>query len=275
MEEAKKWYEQAVQLDSQNYLAHYYFAAMSMIGNGDPSQQERVETSLRAAIKLNPSFAPAYDRLAILLTVRQKSLEEARTMGVTAVSLDPTNVGYRINVANILMTTENPKSALEVLRAAARVAKNPEQRQIVAHELTRAQQYADAHAQSAAPYGFLRSDFSGDNRETVGEKTAGSVPTVNRRPDFVAKGAHRFTVGVLKSVSCNYPTLDLTVVANGEDLSLHSENYFKIPFTAIGFQPVKTLNPCTDLEKRSAKVEYLESADPNVTARLVSVELHK
>jgi predicted Zn-dependent protease len=30
LDEARKWYEQAVKLDSQSYLAHYYFASISM-----------------------------------------------------------------------------------------------------------------------------------------------------------------------------------------------------------------------------------------------------
>src|SRR5215469_17047056 len=39
MEEAKKWYGEAVQLDSQSFLAHYYFAAMSMSNNAGAAGQ--------------------------------------------------------------------------------------------------------------------------------------------------------------------------------------------------------------------------------------------
>jgi hypothetical protein len=56
---------------------------------------------------------------------------------------------------------------------------------------------------------------------------------------------------------------------------LHVDNYFKVPFSALGFQAEKDLNPCTDLENRPAKVEYVESANPSVGPQLVSVELHK
>jgi hypothetical protein len=56
---------------------------------------------------------------------------------------------------------------------------------------------------------------------------------------------------------------------------LHVDNYFKVPYTALGFEPSKDLNPCTDLENRPAKVEYVESANPSVAAQLVSIELHK
>src|SRR4029077_10009386 len=36
LDEARKWYEQAVKLDSQSYMAHYYFAAISMNAGASP-----------------------------------------------------------------------------------------------------------------------------------------------------------------------------------------------------------------------------------------------
>jgi hypothetical protein len=103
----------------------------------------------------------------------------------------------------------------------------------------------------------------------------GTVPKLKRREQFVPKGPHRFAVGVLKSVTCDSPSLDLTVSGSGKALSLHVENYYKIPFSTLGFQPERDLNPCTDLENHPAKVEYVESANPSVTAQIVSIELHK
>ena len=67
LEEAHKWYEQAAQLDPQSFLAQYGVAA-SAIKLCDTRkrlpnavEQTSIESSLRAATKLNPSFAPAYD----------------------------------------------------------------------------------------------------------------------------------------------------------------------------------------------------------------------
>ena len=86
LEEAKKWYAQAVQLDSQSYLAHYYFAAISMSGSRGASDQAQVESSLRTAIKLNPSFAPAFRPAGDLAwRCAIKSLDEARMMELTAI----------------------------------------------------------------------------------------------------------------------------------------------------------------------------------------------
>lgn len=46
LDEARTWYEQAVKLDSQSYLAYYYYAAISM--NINPTADDpQIETSLR------------------------------------------------------------------------------------------------------------------------------------------------------------------------------------------------------------------------------------
>jgi tetratricopeptide (TPR) repeat protein len=272
MDEGEKWYAQAVQLDSRSYLAHYYYAVISMRDSREVSQPDRIESSLREAIRLNPSFAPAFDSLGVFLGMHHKNLDEAHTMGLTAISLDPTNIDYRINLADILLAMERGQNAIEVLSAAAKLAKTPEESQLVADVLRRAQEYVDAQSQFAEQQKRRREDQNTNFGGTVSE---GKVPTLKRRLQFVPKGPHRFAVGVLKSVICDNPALDLTVSGSGKPLSLHVDNYFKVPFSALGFQAEKDLNPCTDLENRPAKVEYVESANPSVVPQLVSVELHK
>ena len=271
-EEARKWYAKAVHLDSQSYLAHYYFALIAMSGAQD-SEQEEVESSLRTAIRLNPQFAPAFDRLAVSLAMQHKNLDEAHMMGLTAVSLEPSNVGYRINVANILMRMERGESAITVLKSAAKLAKTPEEIQEVNNSLANAQAYMEAQSKVAE----TNQHISDEGKEAgPGQPTPGvPVPHLKRRPVFVAKGPHRFLVGVLQSVHCDSPALDLTVNASGKLVPLHVDNYYKIPFSAMGFTPSSELNPCKDLENKPAKVEYVESASPSTGAQLISVELHK
>ena len=275
LDEAKKWYGEAVQLDSQSYLAHYYFAMMSMNSGAGTSQQDQVESSLRTAIKLNPSFAPAYDMLAAFLGMHHKNLDEARLMALNAISLDPGNIRYRINVANVLLTMEKSQDAIQVLSVAAKLAKTPAESQMAADALTRAQEYADAQAKFAERQRQYTSEQDGNASVNLSDKTAEPIATLKRRPEFVPKGPHRFAVGVLKSVTCSNPGLDLTVPSKGKDLPLHVDNYYNVSFSALGFEPSQDLNPCTDLENRPAKVEYVESANSSVAAQIISVELHK
>jgi tetratricopeptide (TPR) repeat protein len=123
---ALKWYEQAVKLDSQSYLAHFYYAAISMQGGGT-DHDARVEASLRQAIKLNPAFAPSYDRLAVFYGMRHKQLDEAHTLSLRAIQLDPSNISYRMNAANVLLEADQYQYAINVLTASIKVARTPEE----------------------------------------------------------------------------------------------------------------------------------------------------
>jgi tetratricopeptide (TPR) repeat protein len=270
--EAKNWYAKAVQLDSHSFLAHYYYGAMAMTG-GD-AEADKVEASLRTAIKLNSSFAPAYDRLGIFLAMHHRNLEEARMMGLTAISLEPDNIGYRVNVANILMTMEKGDSAVQVLHAASKLAKSPEESQMVDNALMHAEEYAAAQKQFAEEKEQMEKDEAA-SEASVQTTSSVTPPQLKRRPEFKAKGPHKFLVGVLKEVHCDNPVLDLTVNSNGKLVPLQADNYYKIQFTALGVQPEKEFNPCVDLENRPAKVEYVESANPSMNAQLIGIELHK
>jgi tetratricopeptide (TPR) repeat protein len=263
VDEARKWYEKAVKLDSQSYLAHYYFAAMSMNDPANPADDAQVESSLRLAIKLNPSFAPSFERMAAF-DAHQHKLEEAQIMALTAVQLDPANVGYRMTTANILMEMERVPDALTVLRGALRVAKSPAETMMVENFLSHAQDYANAGERQRE-----------QNRRVAAEQTASVVSLDNGQPEEMPKGPHRFVVGQLQGVVCHNPRLELSVASNGKSLALHSGNYYKIEFTALGFTPKDDLNPCKDLEGRSAKVVFIESSAQPPVAHVVGIELHK
>ena len=272
LEEAKKWYAQAVQLDSQSFLAHYYFAAIAM--NEGASDDVQVESSLRSAIKLNPSFAPAFDRLAVFLGMRHRNLEEAHMMGLTAVDLDPANITYRVNVAHVLLVMGQGQNAISVLRTAAKLTKTEAEVQAVDNLLTNAQGYVSAQEHATEQNRRVQEQQTVTNSRNVEEATH-SLPGLARREPFVPRGPHRFMVGVLKNVRCDQPVLELTVTSNGKGLLLHSDNYFKLEFSALGFQPSADLKPCAELENRPAKVEYVESANKSDTPELISIELHQ
>jgi len=268
--EARERYAQAVHLDSQNFLAHYYFAAISMTASLDAADDAQLESSLRTTIRLNPSFAPAYDRLATFLGMRHRDLDEARLMGVMAVSLEPANIGYRITVANVLLAMDQAKNAVNVLGYAAKLAKTQEEIQVVDNLRMNAQEYAAAQEQNAR-----QNRRMSEEAKTQDESAKVEIPHLSRRKEFVPSGPHRFVVGILKAVQCDAPHLDLTVSFGAKTLSLHTDNYYKIQFSAVDFQPNDDLKPCTDLENRLAKVEYVESADEHDAPHVIAIELRK
>jgi tetratricopeptide (TPR) repeat protein len=273
IDEAKNWYAQAVQLDSRSYLAYYYFSAIAMRGALTPAEETQVEASLQRATELNPSFAPTFDRLAVFWGMRHRNLEQARVAGRTAISLDPGNVGYRVNEANVLMAMEHGDRAVEVLEAAAKLAKTPQEVEWVEHALSEARDYAAVQQRAAEEERRLDAPKSASGQPSS-EGTGAAVPHLAHR-DFVPHGPHRFLTGVLREVHCDSAHLDLAVHVGTKTLALQSDDYYEIHFSMLGFKPSGELKPCTDLEGRPAKVEYVESADKSETAHLVSIELHR
>ena len=87
-DEARKWYGEAVKLDSADYLAYDNFASLSMYDSSAP-ESKAIEDDLRKAIQLNPRFAPSYDALARFFAKRHENLDEAHMLTVQAVQLDP------------------------------------------------------------------------------------------------------------------------------------------------------------------------------------------
>ena len=116
MEEATKWYAQAVGLNSQSYLANYYYAASLVKGRPDDNSAAKAESCLRAAIKIAPDFAPAYSMLAWLMASRHENLEEAHRIALAANTLEPGNVSYRLNTATVLEFMGRGDDADEVRR---------------------------------------------------------------------------------------------------------------------------------------------------------------
>jgi Flp pilus assembly protein TadD len=273
IDEAKTWYAQAVQLDSRSYLACYYFSAIAMRGAMTPAEETRVEASLQRATQLNPSFAPAFDRLAVFWGMRHRNLEQARMAGLAAISLDPGNVGYRVNEANVLVAMERGDRAVEVLENAAKLAKTAQEVEWVDHALSSARDYAAVEQRAGEEERRMDALKTASGQPSTGG-TEAAVPHLAHR-DFVSRGPHRFLTGVLKDVHCDSSHLDLALHVGAKTLALHSDDYYQIQFSVLGFKPRGDLKPCTDLEGRPAKVEYVESADRSETAHLVAIELHQ
>jgi hypothetical protein len=270
IDEARNSYAQAVKLDSQSYLAHYYFAAISMNGPLDEAGEAQVEGSLRASIKLNPSFAPSYDRLAAFLAMHHRNLDEARMMALTAVELEPRNLTYRMQTANVLLQMERGKDAVTVIRNAMPLASSPQETAMAENFLRHAEEYAQAQEQSERFAQQLKAATPVTETDSRGAEVRGSAVHDEALPN----GPHHFVTGVLKDVHCNTPAIDLNVIAAGKTLGLHSGNYFKIEYSTLGVALKKNLNPCADLEGKPAKVEYVDSAGKGPAA-VMAIEIHK
>lgn len=272
LDEARNWYEQAVKLDSQSYLAHYYFAAISMDRPLDATEQVRVESSLRASIKLNPNFAPSYDRLAAFLAKRHRDLDEARLMALNAIQLEPANLSYRMDMANVLLQMGRGDDAVAVIRKATYLASSPQETEMVEEYLLRAEEYSLAKEKNRHFSEQVKAETT--TTEITGQSGQPDIATSPAREESLPAGPHHFVVGILRKVHCSTPAIDLTVVSGGKTMGLHARNYFKVQYSALGAVLNGDLNPCTDLEGRTAKIEYVGSANPGA-AVVVAIEIHQ
>jgi Tfp pilus assembly protein PilF len=297
---AQKWYSEAVQLDSHSYLAHYYFASMTM-QNGDKDHDAQIESSLLTSIKLNPAFAPSYDTLAMFYGQRNQKLDEARLLSVQAVQLQPDNLYYRLNAANVLTQQHNYASALGVLKLALTVAKTQVEEEMVQSRINQIQKYqalveraktqtsqsgsqssdqSSAELSSAHPGAPI--DSTNDPNKTlvfrkVNGKVIGKPEDKPNYPTEDSKGAQHTISGVLRDIRCSYPTvLALTVdTPAGKKATLYTNNYYKVVFTTANYEPEGDIKPCTGIEDMKASVKYAEVADKNVAGQILSIELSK
>jgi tetratricopeptide (TPR) repeat protein len=270
LDEAAKWYEQAVKLDSQSFLAHYYFAAIAMQRGQSADRAAQIESSLRIATRLNPSFAPAFDELAGFYGMQHKNFDEASMLNLTAVQLDPGNIGFRLNRANLMLEMERPTDAIAVLRNAMKLAAKPEETAAIQSRLQSIQQY-QAERESQERESREATQLSQSSSQSSGRE----APPLPDHVDDDRHGAQRTVNGTIKDVHCSYPaTMKLKVEVGAKTLNLRAGNYYKVGYSALNFTPTDELNPCKNLEGMKAKVEYFEGLS-GAEGQIVSIELSK
>jgi Tfp pilus assembly protein PilF len=286
---ARKWYGEAVQLDSHSYLAHYYFAVMSL-QEGDTAHDTEIEASLKAAIALNAKFAASYDSLAMFYASRHKKLDEAHMLNVQAVQLEPENLAFRMDGANVLMQAEQYPGAIGVLKAAAQVAKTPEEKAMVQGQIDGLQAYqasVERNRSKAASRGTSVSQGAGATVETsqttvfrnVNGKMTGTSEDASAGPKYPredAKGPHHTVSGVIQRVECSYPNvLAFSLEQPGKTIRLYNNNFYKIAFTVGNYTQTADIQPCTTIEGMKAKVIYAESTDKTAAGQVLAIELNK
>ena len=167
-DESRNWCQQALKLDAQSFAAHYCFAAASIRkGTSDKVSLDGVEESLRTAIKLNPTFALAYDALAMFYAGGGKRLTEANELIQTAIQLEPGDPEVRVDQAQILSLMNRSNDAIDALDLALKLAHTPEQTAAVENVL-----------QSIKKFEAERSKLKNQNLAMRRvETTSGSGPT--------------------------------------------------------------------------------------------------
>ena len=285
MEGARKWLTQAVKLDSRSYLANFYYASMAMNEDG-LKDAPAIEASLKTAIRLNPAFAPAYDRLASLYHLEQDRLSEAHMLELTADSLDPSNLFYRLNTAQLLIALQRDDDALRVLALARPLAKNPSQTAMIDETVREVQEVKQARLAPpsvSAATGSQTAEPSTPHTEiaSLQKKAHGRldiVPNVQLppHPSASADVPRHEARGIIHGVRCGAPSvMELQLQGDGSTTALYSNNYFNVPYTAANYTPEGEMHPCTELDGKKARISYAETADKSAAGEIISVELSR
>ncbi len=121
----------AVEGNSQNYLAHYYYAfavqrqtvADGQLVTSFPADDARVmRAELKRAIELNPAFAESYYQLAFVSLVMHGDMDEAAKLVNKARALEPARQSFPLLLAQIEMRKENFPAARRLLEPVTRSA---------------------------------------------------------------------------------------------------------------------------------------------------------
>jgi len=277
-EAARKWFGEAVELDSQSYLANYYFAAMSMSGAGG-QQDPRVETSLRAAIKLNPTYAPAYDLLAGWYAQQQRNLDEAQILEVRAVELDHGNLMYRGNAANLLMMRNKLGDAERVLRSAQPFAKSAADSVMIAKRIEQIESIKKSMATDGAV--IVSTEVSDQQSVQSNDKSADGTTTANAPPKHAKEpptGPKHVVLGTIRNVECALPAyleFQIEITGKPKPVGVYTNDRYNLDLSALGFTPPPEMDPCRDLNGHHARVRYSESSDKTIDGQILMIELRK
>ncbi len=274
MAAAQKAYSEAVDLDSQSYIAHYNFASFTQ-SNGNATDP-RIETSLRAAIRLNPRFAPAYDQLAGWYARQHIKMDEAQALNLKAITLDRSNLGFRLNASNLLLMLGKFDDAEKTLRVAQALAKSPSDASLLAGRIEQIESIKRANAANAAAQSASETVRLPDGTVTAVVSGSESADPPPRHPVEAADGPKHIVIGTLRDVECASPGyMEFRVEAAGKGKSAHvyTPNRFKIDLEALGFNPPAQMNPCLDFEGAKARVQFATGSDKTIDGLIVMIEL--
>jgi len=285
-QEALKFLTQAVEADSKNYMAHYYYASMlQTVGDDAVPKESRfqlMKQHLKKSIELAPDYPNAYDMLGYVALVLREELPETEELVKKALALSPNRRSLRLRLAE-LMVANNEAIAARALVTPLINAEEDSIREQARSLLDGIQKYVDnlkafeeyqqrrLQAEAAAAAAEALSEKIGDNpsdRPTITRKATGASDEnrdpVTVTPQIVTRPVGQQLDGALLSLDCTRG-LTLRVRAGNGVVELHSDDPSKIEFVSYTTAVSNTFTcgaltsplPVTILYRRSPNPRYL------------------
>jgi tetratricopeptide (TPR) repeat protein len=129
VDEARASLERAVAANSENYLAHYYYAFTlsrqrpeDTRANYTPEQTAKIREHLQRAIALRPDFPESYDLLAFVNLVNgtDKQVDEAIALMKRVLSASPGRADSQFMLAQLYMRKNDYKTARPLMEELAK-----------------------------------------------------------------------------------------------------------------------------------------------------------
>ncbi len=210
-EEAARWFEKAVELDSESFLSHYYTAVLAEQIE-EPESTGRAEKALRQSIQLNPRFAPAYAALARHLVRRQENLDEALQLALKARELEPANPANWLAVGSALLEMDRLDEANAVGERSLSASKTVEERTAAVAFLQNVKEYASYLAGRYQPV-LPAADIGGGSDPVRDASGALNLRALTDRLRWVKENTEEVT-GQLSAVECGAgQSFDFVIVA--------------------------------------------------------------
>lgn len=122
VEQARASLQRAVELNSQNYLAHYYYAFTlsrqsedEMVSSYEPEMAKKIREHLQKAIALRPDFPEPYNLLAFMSLVSGDNMPEAIDSLKKVLSTSPGRHDVSLTLAQLYARMGEYKTARQML----------------------------------------------------------------------------------------------------------------------------------------------------------------
>ncbi len=134
VKEAHASLERAVAANSQNYLAHYYYAFTLSYGDGtvaeyQPEVAAKIRNHLQKAIELRPDYLESYKLLAFVSSVTGDGLDEAIAAMKRSLSVSPGRHDFTNMLGQLYMRKQDYKTARGFFEQVAKSNASEEERQ--------------------------------------------------------------------------------------------------------------------------------------------------
>lgn len=274
--EAKQYLQKAVAGNSQNYLAHYYYAhvlmreAMQAGGSSGrqalaPETSELIRAELKKAIALKPDYAEAHYELAYMILITGGQMDEAIASLERAITLSPGDLRFGYVLAQVYMRKQDFKTSRRILEYIVRNAADAElgadAKSMLAQLTTIEEQMAvyNSRRESTPPAGG--SDRPALTRRETSRVSGNATPPAPAEVDphqhlresmRPPRDGEQRVRGLLVRVDCSDKGITFTVKVGERLLKFHARTLDDVEFTTwtteiSGDMTCGARNPASDV----------------------------